>query len=465
MTRRLLLTYLTITAFVLLILGIPLGINFANTEREQLAADIERDATVLATLVEDQLETGTGPEPLPVVVDYQDRTNGRVVVVDADGLAVADSTDPEGAPRDFSTRPEIDTALSGERSSGTRFSETLDQRIIYVAVPVASSGTVHGAVRITHDTAELDKRIRKNWLTLGLIGIVVLGAVTVVGFILARSVTRPVRALAVASGALAAGDLAARAEIDRGPPEVRALARQFNEMAERLEKLVGSQRAFVADASHQLRTPLTALRLRLENLESTAPAGASADLEAGTREVARLGRLVEGLLAIARAEGMRPERRPVDAATVARERVEAWAPLAEERGLHLTLDAEHDAPALAVEGALDQVLDNLLDNAMEATPDGGTITVTVDTDEDGVTIHVIDDGPGMSDDERSRAFDRFWRGAEGDAAGSGLGLAIVHQLVSASGGHVELHDAAPTGLDVVVRLLAASISAPLTADG
>ncbi|MCZ7529774.1 MAG: HAMP domain-containing histidine kinase [Acidimicrobiia bacterium] len=236
-------------------------------------------------------------------------------------------------------------------------------------------------------------------------------------------------------------------------------------MAERLEELVGSQRAFVADASHQLRTPLTALRLRLENLESTAPAAASADLEAGTREVARLGRLVEGLLAIARAEGMRPERRPVDAATVARERVEAWAPLAEERGLHLTLDAEHDAPALAVEGALDQVLDNLLDNAMEATPEGGTITVTVDTDEDEVTVHVIDDGPGMSDDERSRAFDRFWRGAAGDTAGSGLGLAIVRQLVSASGGRVELHDADPTGLDVDVRLLATSISAPLTADG
>lgn len=452
MTRRLLLTYLSITAFILLILGIPLGINFARTEREQLTTDLERDATVIATLVEDRLETGSGPDPVPVVTEYEERTNGRVVIVDTTGVAIVDSADPEGASRDFSTRPELDSALAGERTSGTRFSETLGKRITFVAVPVASSGTVHGAVRISHDTAELDATIRRNWWTLGLIGLVVLGAVTIVGFILARSVTRPVRALASATNSLAAGDLGARAEIHHGAPEVRALSRQFNDMANRLEELVGSQRAFVADASHQLRTPLTALRLRLENLESTAPDGLQQDLEASSHEVARLGRLVEGLLAIARTEGSRPERVPADAAAIGAERVEVWAPLAEERNLRLEFESAGPTPAEVVEGSLEQILDNLLDNAMDAAPAGSAITVSISLIDDTVDIHVTDNGPGMTAEQKERAFHRFWRGPEADSDGSGLGLAIVQQLASSNGGDVELHDASPTGLDVSVRL-------------
>jgi len=452
MTRRLLLTYLTITAFVLLVLGIPLGINFASTEREQLTTDLERDATVIATLAEDRLEQGSGPDPVRVVTEYEERTNGRVVIVDESGVAIADSSDPEGAARDFSTRPEFEKALGGERNSGTRYSETLGQRLTFVAVPVASSGTVHGAVRISHDTAELDTRIRRNWWTLALIGLVVMGAVTIVGFILARSVTRPVRALAVATDRLAAGDLGARAEVDRGPPEVRSLAERFNDMAERLEELVGSQRAFVADASHQLRTPLTALRLRLENLESAAPEDLQPDLEAGSREVARLARLVEGLLVIARTEGSRPERTVIDVAEVARQRIDAWTPLAEERDIRLVLDAQEPVSATAVDGAVDQILDNLLDNAMDAAPTDSAITVTASSDDGTVEMHVVDSGPGMTPAQRKNAFNRFWRGPDADSAGSGLGLAIVQQLATTCGGNVELGDATPTGLDVTVRL-------------
>lgn len=464
MTRRLLLTYLSITAFILLILGIPLGINFADKERERLTTDLERDATVIATLVEDRLETGAGSDPVPVVTEYEERTNGRVVIVDKTGVAVADSSDPEGPARDFSTRPELEAALAGERAFGTRYSETLGKRITYVAVPVASGGTVHGAVRISHDTAELDAAIRRNWVTLGLIGLVVMGAVTVVGFILARSVTQPVRALAEATGSLAAGDLDARAEVDRGAPEVRSLARRFNEMATRIEELVGSQRAFVADASHQLRTPLTALRLRLENLQSAAPEALQRDLEASSEEVARLGRLVEGLLAIARTEGSRPRRVRMDAAAITRQRVDVWTPLAEERGLRLVLEADGASPVETIDGALDQILDNLLDNSLDAAPAGSAIVVTVDRSDDTVDVRVADNGPGLTHAQKEQAFNRFWRGPDAGSTGSGLGLAIVQQLATAGGGDVELRDVDPNGLEVTIRLPAASHGS-LRADG
>lgn len=458
MTRRLLLSYLSITAFVLLVLEVPLGISFADREREQLTTRIERDATVVGTVAEDTLQHGVEADLAPYVLAYQARTGGRVVIVDDRGISVADSDAPEDAPRDFSTRPEIAAALRGERASGTRSSETLGTDLLYVAVPVASGGNVWGAVRITYPTKELDDRIRRNWIALGLLAVVVLAAVAVVGFVLARSVTRPVRALEATAVAIAGGDLRARAPAEHGPPELRTLAERFNDMAARLEELLGAQQAFVADASHQLRTPLTALRLRLENLESAAPEQLRDDLTAAVDETSRLGRLVEGLLVVARAEGARPERGVVDVAAKARERASAWEPLAEERGVRLAVEAGTTVPAMAVVGALEQILDNLLANALEVAPAGSAVTVGVSRRDRWAELHVIDEGPGLPAADRVRAFDRFWRGAGShDPHGSGLGLAIVRQLAVASGGEAELREAVGGGVDAVIRLPAARI--------
>ena len=280
MTRRLLLSYLSITAFVLLILEIPLALTYEHSERDRLAADVERDARVLATRVEGTLAGRTQADMQQLADEYQQTVGGRVVIVNPEGQSVADS----GAttPRDFSTRPELAEALAtGDVASGTRHSDTLDQSLLYVAVPVASSGEVLGAVRITFPTTELDARVHRYWLSLAALGGVVLVAVAGVGFVLARSVTGPVRDLEHVADRLAAGDLTARASVDTGPPEVRALADSVNDMAARLGVLVDAQRAFVANASHELRTPLTALRLQLENLQHFEETGAdTAQIEA-----------------------------------------------------------------------------------------------------------------------------------------------------------------------------------------
>lgn len=463
MTRRLLVSYLTITAFVLLILEVPLGVTFARSERDRLTADIERDARVIATFAEDTLE-GRGKEDLKAYADdYKREYGGRVVIVDTSGISVADSETPRRQRRDFSTRPEIQHALQdGEKAAGIRHSDTLGMNLLYVAVPVASGRSIFGAVRITYPTARLDERVRRNWIALGLLGLVVLVSVAAVGAVLARSVTRPIRELDVAARGLAAGDLSARAPAGAGPPEVQGLARQFNDMAARMQELVGAQRAFVADASHELRTPLTALRLRLENLESAGSEELRRDLEAAGEEIGRLGRVVDGLLALARAEGTRPERALTDVSREAAERVDVWQPLAEEQGVALALESSGPAAALAVPGAVVQVLDNLLANALEVAPAGTTVTVRVVADGAAppasdapgmVEVHVVDQGPGLAAEERARAFDRFWRGTAGATGrGSGLGLAIVAQLAGASGGDARLDAAPGGGLDAVVRL-------------
>lgn len=457
MTRRLILSYLSITAFFLVILEVPLGISFARSERDRLTSSIERDGRVLATYAEDTLEGHSEVDLQKLADDYAARTGGRVVIVDVGGTSFADSDNP-GASRNFlsQSRPEFAIAIrEGRAYSGSRYSKTLGQRILYVAVPVASSGAVFGAVRITYPAGRLDDRIRRNWISLGLLAGVVLTTVAAVGTVLARSVTRPLRDLGAAVDAFASGAFASRVPTRSGPPEVRNLAHQFNEMATQLEELVGVQRSFVADASHELRTPLTALRLLLENLRCAPPEEIHRDVEAATAEICRLGRLVDGLLALARAEGARPAREAVDAAAVAAERVDVWQALAEEQGARIELDvvSAGGVTALEVPGGLGQILDNLLSNALEVAPAGSRVTVRVLADGATVEMHVVDRGPGLSDEERRRAFDRFWRGA--DAApgqGSGLGLAIVAQIAGASGGSVRLDRDAGGGIDAVVIL-------------
>jgi signal transduction histidine kinase len=452
MTRRLLASYLSITVFVLVIIEVPLGVTFARAERDRLVTAVERDATVLATVVEDSLEAGGISGLDPVAAGYQDRIGGRVVVVDRAGVTVADSDPPAPGRRDLSTRPEIAAALRGEHATGSRSSATLGGSFLYVAVPVASQGRIYGAVRITYPTSKVDARVRRVWLALAATAVVVLAVVAVVGFALARSTTRPLRALEQATTAVAGGQLEARTPTDQGPPEVRQLAAAFNDMADQLGRLLTAQRAFVADASHQLRTPLTALRLRLENLEETIPAAAAGDLRAVAAETGRLGRLVDGLLVLARAEAAPGRREVVDLAAVVADRQAAWAPLAAEQDVELAVQPGPAAPVWAVPDALEQVLDNLLANALRVAPAGSRIQLAIRQVGGWVELHVTDQGPGMPAEQRRRAFDRFWRGPTADSEGTGLGLAIVRQLLEASGGGVELQPNPGGGLDAVARL-------------
>lgn len=452
MTARLLASYLSLAVFVLLILEIPLGIAFARNQQAILTTGIERDATVLAGVAEDALERGVRTDLDTVVRRYDQRTGGRVVIVDNQGISVADSEPPTPGRRDFSTRTEVATALSGRVATGTRYSQTLDQRLLYVAVPVASGGVVHGAVRITYPTTEVDRRVTRNWLLLAAVAAVVLAAATLASVLIARSVSRPLRRLQRTALTLADGQLSARADVDAGPPEVRAVAATFNTMAARLEQLVASQQAFVADASHQLRTPLTALRLRLENLEPAVTSDAAADLAAAIDETDRLGRLVEGLLTLARTEGAQVEVVAVNAADALRTRYDVWRPVADDRDLTLRLDLAAVPPVAAAPGVIDQALDNLIANAIAVAPAGSAITLAAHRADNVVELHVADQGPGMTETQRRRAFDRFWRAGTTDHDGFGLGLPIVQRLMTASGGTVDLREAPGCGLDAVLRL-------------
>ncbi len=492
MTRRLVVTYLGMTFLVLAVLAVPLGLFFTDREQARLASELEGDASVIATVYEDVLQQGEPLDASPAGV-YRARTGARVVITDRNGISRIDTGGD--TPRDLSTRPEIAAALAGERASGTRSSTTLGTDLFYVAVPVASGGVVYGSVRLTLETAQVQSRIRRFWTALVAVGAVLMVITALVGWVLARSMTRPVRRLQDDARRFASGDLhvdpATRAG---GPPELRALDGAMRTMARRLEVLLDEQRSFVADASHQLRTPLTALRLRLENLQSDPvappPPAAHAALDAAIAETDRLSVLVNDLLQLARAE-QASELEAADLTGLARDRVDTWGALAGAKGVRLvmavgvaerggaqtpltrptppevwalpeptvaTTNARISSPELvwAVPGAIEQILDNLLDNALAVSPDGGLITVRVTAAGEGSdesTLAVVDGGPGLSETDKVRALRRFWRGDQ-RYEGSGLGLPVVAALVNASGGSLQLLDGyqvagdQPVGLQV-----------------
>jgi signal transduction histidine kinase len=270
---------------------------------------------------------------------------------------------------------------------------------------------------------------------------------------MAGTVVRPLRTLRRSTERVASGDLSPPPPLTEGPPEVRQLAAAFTAMTARIAALLEQQRTFAGDASHQLRTPLTALRLQIEragDLVRGDPAAALERLEAAALETERMQRMVEGLLLLARNERVHPIA--VDVAAIVRERADVWQPLAEERGVRLDLRTPDHLAAMSTTDVVQQIVDNYIDNALNIAPNGTVVEIVVTRHDEWVEVHVLDRGPGMPDDHLTHAFDRFWRAPTAEHDGSGLGLAIVHHLAERTGSTVALANRLGGGIDASVRM-------------
>lgn len=458
MRSRLLLVMVGVVAIVLFVHDVPLARHLERVERDRLNTSLERDAFILAGRAEESLESGTtesDPVIRAIVARFNAEEDVRVAIVDADLIGVIGSDDAV-VGEDYSNRPEMQQALTGAPDTGERFSRTLGEELFFVAVPVLSGDDVVGVVRLSAPERVVADRVSGKVRGLGLVAAISLLIAVAVAWLFARSVTRPLDDLEAATRRLAAGDLTTRANDDAGPPEVRGLADSFNTMASQLQRLLDQQRSFAGDASHQLRTPLTALRLRLEQAAMTVAADdpAAEPIEEALNETERLRRMIEGLLMLSRAEGAAVVVDTVDIAEIARERADYWRPLADERGVSIDVQAPSSLDALAVAGGAEQIIDNLVDNALEVSPSGSTVRVVAEPVDGAIVLHVIDQGPGLTEEQRARAFERFWRADGAPLGGSGLGLAIVQQLAVAGGGTASLHDAPEHGLDARVRFRA-----------
>nr|WP_203645280.1 HAMP domain-containing sensor histidine kinase [Streptomyces sp. SID14478] len=448
-------------AGVLLALGFPLAVSVASAQQQKVVVDRIDDTARFASLA--QFVTTRPDEGEPHMTDERQQTlqNELARYHDVYGIRAGvfyRDFEPMGrAPGDFrvpaggAVRAAYDEALYSRGSHDPSQVWPWQRGRLVVASPVIRDGDVVAVVVTDSPTGAMRAATLRGWLVIaaGEVAAMLLAmgaALRLTGWVL-----RPVRVLDATTHDIATGRLKSRVAAAGGPPELRRLARSFNEMADNVEDVLEQQRAFVADASHQLRNPLAALMLRIEVLSYELPEG-NEEIASVRAEGKRLARVLDDLLDLALAEHAAADLQLTDIGELAAERVEAWRLSAEEKGVRLVADCPA-ATGWADPIALSSALDAVVDNALKFTPVGEQVTVKVAANGDTCSIEVADRGPGLREEELARIGDRFWRsGQHQNIKGSGLGLSISRALLAAGGGSLTYAHHEPHGLKVTVRV-------------
>ncbi|HTJ66443.1 MAG TPA: HAMP domain-containing sensor histidine kinase [Actinospica sp.] len=442
MSRRIALVTVGLVVALLLLAVVPLGFSLTSNERSDFEYGVMSEADQLAARAEEYL---ADHDPRTAMDDALGKaaTRGDCAAVYAKDLHVVAVTQCTKAA------DKTGAELAAQIQAGADQASARDGEWLLVAVPVGDDGNAAGVAILARNADPMNDRITAVWAWLAATDLAVLAAGVLFALWLGRWVARPLTVLGASAAHFGDGALETRAPTTTGPNEVRELSAAFNRMAERIQSLVGSHREWVADVSHQLRTPLTALRLRVDVLAEDADAESAEELAGLQLELARLGSLVDGLLTVARAETSVPRPETVRADEIATDRVAAWDPVARERGVKLEAHCPYPARAWLGPGDLEQMLDNLIANALDAVPEGGGIEITATATDEHIEMRVVDNGPGMSAQARANAFRRFGQSSTG---GNGLGLAIVHRIAAANAAEVTLHETPAGGLTAILRL-------------
>jgi signal transduction histidine kinase len=419
-------------------LGVPLALSLRDRVNAEVHSQALSQADVVAATAADLLSPPNAKGLEALVRSAGATVRGRVLIVNALGKVLADSTSTSTIGSSYSSpsRPEIVRALRGSAVQTQRNSHTLGEDILATAVPIVHQTRTIGAVRVTQSVAAVKKAVSSTVTKLVLVAATVLLLGLLAGGLIARQVALPLRRLEGAARRIAGGDLSARAIVE-GSSEQRSLSASFNEMADRNQRLIAAQREFVADASHQLRTPLTALRLRLEEAEASgADEAVAGELRAGTLEVDRLAAIVDELLVLSRAEDRELEGEQLDLGEAVERAAGRWRMAADARQMTLRTLVEGAGSAWCAPADLDRALDVLIENALHYSPGGTEVTLA----SSGGRIEVRDRGAGLAHGEEDLVFERFHRGSAGlhGPPGSGLGLAIARTLLRAWNGEARL---------------------------
>jgi len=443
-------------AAVLLALGVPLAVSLAAAQQQKVVVDRIDDTAYFAAIARPATEATAGSRDVLRVLSRELENYHEVYGIRA-GVFLPNDTPLASGPSTWflpgtgEVRDAFEESLLSRRSHDPQQVWPWQRGRLVVASPVIRDGDVIAVVVTDSPTGPMRSRILHGWLIIGAgltaaMLVAVGAALRLTGWVL-----RPVRVLDVTTHEIASGRLKSRVAVASGPPELRRLARSFNEMADNVEDVLEQQRAFVADASHQLRNPLAALLLRIELLAFELPEG-NEEIASVQAEGRRLAQVLDDLLDLALAEHTEADVRLTDIGALTAERVAAWAPTAEAKGVRLcgTCPA---TTAWADPVALSSALDAVIDNAVKFTPRDESVEVTVASDGDSSTIEVADHGPGLTDEELARIGDRFWRsGRHQNVKGSGLGLSISRALLAAGGGTIAYAHHEPHGLRVTVTL-------------
>jgi signal transduction histidine kinase len=439
-------------------LAVPLALTLSDRRTAALAAERDRQLVALA-------DAAAMPStPLQRLVDRYHEVYGEgLLIVDADGRTLASRGLGIAEPGVATAANHALVEASASRWPPIR---PWDRHRLLTAAGVGSDGEQVGAVVVAVDTTTAAHDVATGWLWVaaGCVGLLILAAV--VARVLTRWVLRPLDGLERAVAEMTEGIAGPPADV-AGPPELRHFTSAFNTMEQVVQASLDRQRRLVADASHQLRNPLAAVRLRADSLDDFVVEAGQSTYRSMTAELDRLENLLQQLLRLARAEQVSGSRKAGLATTVAEsteltdvieERVAFWRPVADRHNQHVHHCSAH--LGLAVQVArhdVEQLLDVALDNALRYAGPGTTVTVSTARTGENAELIVSDNGTGLPDADLSRAAARFWR-AQDDGAGTGLGLAIAAEIAAGHGGAIAVERAPEGGLLIRYRLPMASES-------
>jgi signal transduction histidine kinase len=449
LARRLVLTYALSTLGVLVALSLAVYLATARYLRVRLTRELEAQAEFHALYAArlapgEAALAGLAPTLANLFAPQADVTVRFFAARDGTLLA---------ASQDLGPQPSRVALAALDYRSPTVFgaaSRDLPHRR-YAAQPIRAGGEPIGVVEVSRSTLAGERFLATLRATLG---VAVLGgslAATGVGLALARRVSAPIRAVEAATHRIAAGDLDVRLRED-APGEVGRLAASVNRLAAQLRALEAARTRFIGEVTHDLRTPLTAIKGLLANLVDEAPADQRPTLTLAEQETDRLIRLVQQLLDFSRWQGGRLtlERVPVDLGALVEDVIRLSEPRAHHRRIALSADLPAELPPVRADAdRVQRVVLNLLDNALTFTPGGGRVTLRVRPVGEAVEVRVEDTGRGMSAAERDRAFEPYYAGAGG---GAGLGLPIAQAIVEAHGGQMGLESRTGAGCQAWFRL-------------
>lgn len=456
MRWRLLVALLAFAAVAVAGFAWPLLASTSAERTQQLVISRTADLDRFASLADQALASGDTVALDAELRRYAELYGEAVLVVDTRRAQVLGS----GGLRidEPSVGALIDGALRNQPAGPVPDVRPWSRSDVLLARPVGIGTRVAGAIVLRASVQAAAADVARRWAVIIAGAVLAAVAFTGLAFLVSRWVLRPLRELEDGVRATAAGTARAHVRL-AGPPELRELEAEFNRMSDAVADAAERQRRLVADASHQLRNPMAALRLRMDTLGTTL--GESGTYSSALAEVERLESLLDGLLALATADSLAvspAHDESCDVADVVTDRLAAWEPAALAANIAV-LNAQSSDGAMVgcPSDDLAQVLDVVLDNAIKYAGDDATVTVDHAVSDGLVRITVSDDGPGLSAEEISLATERFWRANRHQSArGTGLGLAIADRLTTARGGSLSIVPTHPHGITVHIELPVAS---------
>jgi signal transduction histidine kinase len=454
---RLLGTYLALTGTGMLVLAVTTLVSFQRYFLASVRADLAARATAVSESVADWLEQDNLTRVAVIVARYGAQEDVTVRVFSPAGVLLASSEPDDPAGRvPVAQVPGVTAALAGRRAQGDSHGGVDSGERHYQAVPVSRQGRLLGAMRMSRKLDRFEAQMRRATLTVAGLLLAVFAAATLASLQLAYQLAEPIRKMRDFALALARGRFGLRLDIRRRD-ELGQLASALEHMGEQLAALERERRAFLASASHELRTPVSNVKVTLEALESGAAEDAQLRdrfLRTAVDETNRMAGLIQDLLDLGRLEaGVSPlDRQATDVRHLMERLARTFEPRLRDAGLELAVEAV-DAPVSVDTERLLQALFNLLDNAIKFAPAGSTIAVRTFVAGKVVNISIADEGPGIAAADLPRVFDQFFSADPArQRGGTGLGLAIAKKIIDGHGGTLTVSSEPGKGATFVITL-------------